>query len=102
MGRELKTILWDKVKWQEGFLLGRGKVICPTCGETVMLGKPWGVCLLREETRIPRKEFPGRLIHTCGVCGIPFLKPKKPIRKITEGGDNGLRLLQVRGEEEGS
>jgi hypothetical protein len=77
MGRELKVISWEKVKWQEAFYSGRGRFICPYCGAEIKIGKPWGVCLTREEMRMPKDTLPGHTIHTCTECGIPFLKPKK-------------------------
>jgi hypothetical protein len=83
MGKELKVIPWERSKWQEAFSVGRGKFICPTCGEEVKAGKPWGIAIRREERDVPRDQFPGLVIHTCPVCNIPFLRPKR--KEVLDG-----------------
>jgi hypothetical protein len=77
MSRELKIISWEKVKWQEAFPLLRGRFICPYCGEEVKPGKAWGLCLTKEEMKLPKKDMPGLVVVTCPECRIPFLKPKR-------------------------
>lgn len=76
---ELRLMIWEHHKWQEGFPVGKGKFLCPYCGAEVRLPRPWGVSVLKREI-IEYKRHGlakvGNTLHNCPECGMPVLKPR--------------------------
>lgn len=80
MSKPLKIIDLYKRDWQEAYPVRRGRVICPYCGDEVMLYRPWGICF---------EGMYERTIHNCPKCRMPMLNPNRRRR------DAGLSAVPV-------